>query len=92
MKTPVLVAVPAGVVTLTVPVAPQPNIALSVVALMTVNDAAAMPPKATAVVQVRLVPEMVTTVRAPPLLGVNDVMVGGGTWPMAYKLLSSDPT
>ena len=48
------------------------------VALATVKEAAAVPPKATAVAPVKLVPVMVTTVPAPPLLGVNEVMVGAG--------------
>ena len=66
VKMPVLVAVPPGVVTVIVPVAPLPTVALMVVALVTVNDAAAVPPKATAVAPVKLVPVMVTTVPAYP--------------------------
>ena len=42
------------------------------------KEAAAVPPKVTAVAPVKLVPVMVTTVPAPPLLGVNEVMVGAG--------------
>ena len=76
MKVPLLVAVPPGVVTVIVPVAPFPTVALMVVALVTVKDAAAVPPKATAVAPVKLVPVMVTTVPVPPLVGVNEVMVG----------------
>ena len=46
--------------------------------LVTVKDGADVPPKVTAVAPVKLVPVMVTTVPEPPLLGVNEVMVGGG--------------
>ncbi len=73
-----LVAVPPGVVTVIVPVAPLPTVALMVVALVTVKAVAAMPPKATAVAPVKLVPVMVTTVPVPPVLGVNEEMVGNG--------------
>ena len=45
---------------------------------MTVKDAAAVPPKVTAVAPVKLVPVMVTTVPDAPLVGVNEVMVGAG--------------
>ena len=76
VKTPVLVAVPLGVVTVSGPVAPLPTIAVKEVALVTVKDAAAVPPKATAVAPVKLVPVMVTTVPAPPSEGVNEVIVG----------------
>ncbi len=58
------------------PVAPLPTVAVIEVALTTVKDAAAVPPKATAVAPVKLVPVMVTIVPVPPLLGVNEVMVG----------------
>ena len=39
---------------------------------------AAVPPMVTAVALVKLVPVIVTTAPAPPLLGVNEVMVGAG--------------
>ncbi len=55
-----------------------PTVAAMVVALITVKVSAAVPPKVTAVAPVKLVPVMVTTVPVPPLVGVNDVMVGGG--------------
>ncbi len=96
VKTLLLAAVPPGVVTVSVPVAPLPTVAVIEVALATVKDAANVPSKVTAVAPVKLVPVRVTTVPAPPLLGVNEVMVGvvsvGAGPPMAYRLLSSDPT
>ena len=75
---PVLVAVPPGVVTLMVPVVPLPTVAVSEVELATVKEAAAVPPMATAVAPVKPVPVMVTTVPAPPRVGVILVMVGTG--------------
>ena len=57
---PVLLPIPFGVVTLTLPVAPVPTTAVIVVALTTVNEAAAVPPKLTAVAPVKLVPVIVT--------------------------------
>src|SRR5688572_26415460 len=42
----------------------------------TVNDAAAVPPKLTAVVPVKFVPVMVTVVPLIADVGVNEVMVG----------------
>ena len=53
VKVPLLVAVPPGVVTLIVPVAPLPTVALMVVSLVTVKMAAAVPPKATTVAPVK---------------------------------------
>ena len=46
-------------------------------ALTTVNDVAAVPPKLTAVAPVKLVPVIVTVVPDAAVLGVNEVMVGG---------------
>ena len=78
VKVPLLVAVPPGVVTVIFPVAPLPIVAPIEVALTTVKDAVAVPPMFTAVVPVKLVPVMVTTIPGPPLVGVNEVMVGVG--------------
>ncbi len=78
VKAPVLLAVPPGVVTVIVPVVPLPTVAFRVVALVTLKEAAATPPKVTAVTPVKLVPVMVTTVPAAPLLGENEVIVGAG--------------
>ena len=72
----VSVAVPFDVVatTLTAPAAWAGVVAVIVVALLTVNELAAVPPKLTAVVPVRLVPVRVTVV--PPAV----LPVGGVTW------------
>ena len=74
---PAIVAVPPGVVTLIIPDAPAPTTAVILVAELMVNDEAAIAPKLTAVVPVKLVPVIVTDVPAPPLVGVNEVIVGG---------------
>ena len=60
----------------TAPVVPLPTTAVMRVALTTVNEAAGVPPKLTAVEPVNLSPVMVTVVPAGPLVGVNDVMMG----------------
>jgi hypothetical protein len=53
-------AVPPSVVTDIFPVAPFPTTAVILVALTTVKEVAAVPPKLTAVAPVKLVPVMVT--------------------------------
>jgi len=60
------------------PLAPLPTVALMVVGSITENDAATLPPKVTAVVPVKLVPIIVTTVPGPALVGENEVSVGKG--------------
>ena len=70
------VAVPPGVVTIIVPVAPAPTTAVILVALTTTNDVAAVPPKLTAVAPVKFVPVIVTVVPTTPLVGVKDVIDG----------------
>ena len=57
---PTLLAMPFDVVTLTLPVAPAPTTAVILVALTTVNEVAAVPPKLTAVAPVKFVPVIVT--------------------------------
>ena len=76
MKLPLLVAVPSGVVTVTVPVAPAATMAVIWVAESTVKLDALVPPNVTAVAPVKLVPVMVTDVPVPPDVGEKDVMVG----------------
>jgi hypothetical protein len=73
---PVLVAVPPGVVTDALPDVPLPTTAVIWVELLTVNDAAAVPPKLTAVAPVKLVPVIVTVPPTGAVAGVNEVMVG----------------
>ena len=73
---PVLVAVPKGVVTLTVPLVPDPTTAVMVVLFTTVKDKAAVPPKLTAVAPLRLVPVIVTVAPEAAEVGVKEVIVG----------------
>jgi hypothetical protein len=69
-------AVPLGVVTDTLPVEPFAGTADIEVALITANEAAAVPPKLTAVAPVKLVPVMVTVVPDVAVEGVKEVMEG----------------
>ena len=73
---PVLVAIPPGVITFTLPQFPVFTIAEMVVLLSTVKDAAGASPKLTAIAPVRLVPVMVTGPPAPALVGVKELIVG----------------
>ena len=75
---PVIIAVPPGVVTLILPEAPVPTVAVIVVAFTTVNVVAATPPNMTAVAPVKFVPVIVITVPLDPLVGVNELIVGKG--------------
>lgn len=78
----ILVAVPAGVVTVTVfaPVVPEGAVAVIDVALFTARLVAAAPPTVTLVAPVRLVPVMVILVppSVDPEVGETAVMVGAG--------------
>ena len=74
------VAVPPGVVTLTLPLVPLATTAVMDVALSTLNEAAAVPPKLTAVAPVKLVPVIVTVLPDLAEVGVNEVIVGTGTY------------
>ena len=70
---------PDGVVTETFPVAPPvPTTAVIWVALFTVKDAAAVPPKETAVAPVKSVPVMMMVEPLYPELTFNEVTVGAG--------------
>ena len=74
---------PPAVVTLTstVPV-PAGEVAVIWVALITVNEPAALPPKLTPVAPEKFVPVMVTLVppAAAPVFGATPVTVGAGTY------------
>ena len=72
-------AVPPAVVTLTVPFVPAPTLAIMLVAELTVNDCAAVPPKLTLVAPVKLLPVMVTWVPEPPMVGLKVVILGAAT-------------
>ena len=71
-------AVPPGVVTDIVPLVPLATTAVILVALTTVKEVAAVPPKLTAVAPVKLVPVMVTIAPDAADDGVNELMLGAG--------------
>ena len=80
IKSSVLVAVPAPVVTLIFPVvAPEGTFAVICVEETTVNVEAAVPLNFTPVAPVKLLPVIVTSVPTTPLPGVNEAIAGGGT-------------
>lgn len=70
-------AEPPGVVTFTLPELPEGTVAEMVVAFTTLNDAGILP-KLTALVVLKLVPVMSTSVPAPAVSGEKEEMVGGG--------------
>jgi hypothetical protein len=87
VKLPLLVPVPPGVVTATLPVvAPVGTVAVILIALLTVKAVAAVPLNVTDVAPVKLVPLTVTLVLTGPLVGVNEVTVGGEGPPVTVKL------
>jgi hypothetical protein len=71
-------AIPFGVVTLMLPVAPVPTTAVILVADTTVKEDAEAPPKLTTVVPVKLVPVIVTVAPCVAIVGVNDTSEGAG--------------
>ncbi len=75
---PASTAVPPAVITLTFPEAPKPTTAVMLVAETTLKEVAAVPPKLTTVAPVKSVPVKVTVAVEPALVGVNEVMTGGG--------------
>ena len=78
MKGEALVPVPAGVVTVTLPlVAPAGTVVRMAVSEFTVK-VAAVPLNFTAVAPVKAVPVSITAVPTRPLVGFRDVMAGAG--------------
>ena len=73
---PASVAVPPGAVTLTLPLVPLATTAVMEVALTTLNEVAAVPPKLTAVAPVKLVPVIFTVSPLVADVGVNELMTG----------------
>jgi hypothetical protein len=67
-----------GLVTLMLPVSPVPTIAVIVVGETTVKEAAGIPPKLTAVIPIKLSPVIVTVSANVALVGLKDVIAGGG--------------
>ena len=74
---PLRIAVPPGVVTDTLPLAPLETMALMEVALFTMNEAASTPPNLTEVAPVRFVPVITTVAPLAALVGLKLLMVGG---------------
>jgi hypothetical protein len=74
-----LIAVPPGVATEIFPVDPVPTTASIEVGVVTVKEAAAVPPKLTRVAPVKFIPVMVTVAPLPALVGVNEEIVGNET-------------
>ncbi len=74
------VAVPPDATTCTLPVLPAPTVAVICVGESTVKDVALTPPNFTEVTPVNSVPRIVTVVPAPPVVGVNALIVGGGKY------------
>ncbi len=75
---PVREAVPPGVVTDTAPLAPAPTMAVMVVALCTLKDVAATPPKRTLLAPLKLLPCRVTVCPLWAESGVKEWIIGGG--------------
>jgi len=75
---PAKTAVPPGVVTETFPEAPFATTAVIVLPSTTLNEAALVPPKLTAVAPVKLDPEMVIVAPIPAVVGLNEEITGGG--------------
>ena len=75
---PARLAVPPGVVTDTLPLAPAATTAVMLVAETTLNEVAALPPKLTDVAPVKLVPVIVTVAPTAFDSGVKLPITGGG--------------
>ena len=73
---PVSAAVPPAAVMLKLPVDPVPTTAISVVEDSTLNDATAVPPSATELAPVRLVPVTVMVAPLAAEVGVKELIVG----------------
>src|SRR5262245_2980418 len=72
---PAKLSTPPGVFTRTLPVEPEPTIAEILVELSTINEAAGVPPKLTAVAPVKFVPVIVIVAPLPAEVGLNEVTV-----------------
>lgn len=70
---------PPGVITLTLPFAPAPTVAVIWFAETTVKPVAFTPPNCTCVAPVKFVPLIVISVPVIPAIGVKFVMVGAAT-------------
>lgn len=75
---PFIDEVPNAFVTEIGPDTPFPTTAANVVLLTTLKELAATPPKLTAVVPVKFIPEIVTVVPKPAAVGVKEFIIGTG--------------
>jgi len=73
---PARLELPEGLVTITLPDEPLPSTAVILVLLTTLKEAAAVPPKLTAVVPVKFVPVRVTVCPGFAEMGLKAVSVG----------------
>ena len=73
------IAVFCDVATCTVPLAPAPRIAVICVGLLTVKNAAFVPPTRTDATLANPLPVMMTDAPCPPLVGVKEVIDAGGS-------------
>ena len=92
VKALALSAKPAGVVTLILPVVAPPGTLVLIWVLETTLRAAATLLKVTWVAPVKLLPVMVTAVPPGPLVGVNELIVGGNPVTVKALALSTEPT
>ena len=88
---PANVPEPAEFVTVTLPEAPFPTIAVIVVALFTTKEVAATPPNVTEVMPLKLLPVIVTDVLLEPEVGVKEETTGTERGVPTYKGLSQTP-
>ena len=78
VKSPALVAVPPGVVTVILPVVAPAGTALLICVLDNTLKEASVPLKRTLLAPLKFVPVMVTVARTRPLVGVKEEIVGAG--------------
>lgn len=76
-KSVLLVAEPPGVVKLIFPVVAFAGIMAVIDVMPLIANSVVTPLNFTSVVPVKFLPDMVTTVPVAPVVGVNDVIVGG---------------
>jgi hypothetical protein len=88
---PANVPEPAEFVTVTLPEAPFPTIAVIDVALFTTKEVAATPPKVTEDIPLKLLPVIVTDVLLEPDVGVKDETTGTESGVPTYNGLSHTP-
>src|SRR5688572_22729301 len=91
VKSPVLVAVPPGVVTTILPVVAPEGTAVLICVLDTTVKVATVPLKRTLVAPVKFVPLIVTDVPTGPFAGANDVIVGAWTTEKSPLLVAVPP-